>query len=168
MHRTCIIAVTLFGIFAAFAAPVEDNSDAIVGTWLTKEGKARVEITRQGDTYQGTIVWLREPHYPEGDAEAGKTKHDRNNPDPALRDRPIVGLRILDEFKYVGDRTWSGGYVYDPESGNTYRGKIRLDDNGRLLLRGYVGISLLGRTEAWEPCSSETPQQNETKEGKTQ
>lgn len=167
MYRWCVVTTMLVGICAAFAAQVKDDGDAIVGTWLTKEGKAKVEITRQGDVYQGTIVWLREPNYPEGDTEAGKVKHDRNNPDEALRDRPIVGLRILDEFKYVGERAWSGGYVYDPESGNTYRGKIRLDEDGRLLLRGYVGISLLGRTEFWEPCPSEMQQQDETKEGKT-
>ena len=49
-----------------------------------------------------------------------------------------------------GDGAWSGGFIYDPNSGKTYRGKIKLTDPDTLRLRGYIGISLLGRTEVWK------------------
>lgn len=150
MLRRCTIRVAVGMWLTCFLAVHADDKDKILGQWVTKDGKARVEITCKGETYEGTIVWLKEPNYPDDDEEAGKPKHDRNNPEPSLRDRPIVGLCILSGFKYAGNGTWTGGSVYDPESGNTYQGKIRLDGSDRLMLRGFVGISLLGRTEVWE------------------
>ncbi len=148
MNRKLQVLV-LCAIFL-FHAAADEVSDGILGQWVTKDGKARVEIVRDGDTYRGSIVWLNEPLYPEGDKEAGKEKHDRYNPDPSLRDRPIIGLCILSGFTYEGNGTWSGGSVYDPESGNTYRGKIRMEGKDRLVLRGFIGITLFGRTEIWE------------------
>ena len=48
-----------------------------------------------------------------------------------------------------GDGKWSGGFIYDPNSGKTYRGKLRLVDTNTLEVRGFIGISLIGRTETW-------------------
>lgn len=130
-------------------AAAGEDGDALTGQWVTKDEKARVEITRHGDVYEGVIVWLKEPDFPAEDEEAGKPKRDRENPDPALRSRPIIGLRILQGFTYAGDNTWTGGSVYDPENGKTYRGKLRLEKGDRLILRGYVAVTLFGRTEIW-------------------
>ncbi len=79
----------------------------------------------------------------------GKEKVDRENPDPALRSRPVIGLRIFEGFTYDGDGRWKNGTIYDPASGKTYSCKIRLQDDGSLKVRGFIGISLLGRTEIW-------------------
>lgn len=80
---------------------------------------------------------------------AGKPKNDRGNPDPNLRDRPIVGLQFMRDFVYAGDKTWVDGKIYDPESGKTYKCKMTLVDDKHLEVRGFVGISLLGRTVVW-------------------
>jgi uncharacterized protein (DUF2147 family) len=119
------------------------NAVGIVGTWLTADGKAHVEIYQCGEVYCGKIVWLSEP------LENGQPKRDKENPEAALRDRPIVGLVLMSGFSYEGDGTWSGGKVYDPESGDEYQGKLTLKDPTTLDLRGYVLLPLFGRTETW-------------------
>jgi len=65
-----------------------------------------------------------------------------------LRDRPVLGMVIIREFRPQGD-VWAGGTVLDPKNGKVYRGKIWTPAPDRLRLRGFVGISLLGRTETW-------------------
>ncbi len=122
----------------------------ITGQWTTAGNKSRVEITKVADgTFEGKIVWLSEPNYPADDKEAGKPKHDRENSDKSLQSRPILGLSFMKGFKFDGKKEWSGGLLYDPESGKTYKGKIWLEDDGTLGMRGFIGISLLGRTEKW-------------------
>ncbi|MEM7481012.1 MAG: DUF2147 domain-containing protein [Acidobacteriota bacterium] len=138
--------------FAEADSPV--SADAIVGVWASapsSDGIAHVEIYRNGDGFDGRIVWLEKPRYRAGDrgGMAGQTKIDRENPDPQLRDRPLLGLKILDGFEFDGEGTWGGAQIYDPDSGKTYRSKAWLEGPDRLGLRGYLGISLLGRNTVW-------------------
>ena len=70
------------------------------------------------------------------------------NPDPAKRARPVCGMKIGSGFEMHGTDEASNGTLYDPKSGKTYHGAIRLD-GGRLQLRGYVGIPLFGETQTW-------------------
>lgn len=148
----------LLRLFAAFllaasGAIANDDGNRIVGLWATEKAEAHVEISRREDGYHGTIVWLKEPFFSEDDVHGmgGRPKTDRENPDPALRERLIVGLEILQGLRYAGDRRWIDGTIYDPETGETYRCTLQLMDDGRLDVRGYVGISLFGRTTEWTP-----------------
>ncbi|HRZ83632.1 MAG TPA: DUF2147 domain-containing protein, partial [Candidatus Hydrogenedentes bacterium] len=75
---------------------------------------------------------------------------DRENPDKSLRDRPIQGLVFMTGFKFDGDGKWKGGKVYDAESGKTYSCKMTLKDRDTLEIRGYIGVSLLGRNQTWK------------------
>lgn len=128
------------------------ESDAIIGKWVTEGGKSNVEIYKNGDTYSGKIIWLKEPLYgeDEGDDWKGKPKIDRNNPDELKRGEPIEGLNILSGFEYKGDNLWKGGDIYDPENGSTYSCKMTLSEDGKTLeVRGYIGLSLFGRTTVW-------------------
>jgi uncharacterized protein (DUF2147 family) len=131
-----------------------DAADAIVGVWETAptdKGYAHIEMVRRGDVYDGKIVWLNELLYPQGDEMAGQTKVDRMNPDPALRQQPIIGLAIVHGLRHAGEGSWEGGTIYDPETGKTYRSKASIADGGETLnLRGYIGISLFGRTSQWK------------------
>ena len=70
------------------------------------------------------------------------------------KDKPILGLIILDGLKEDGDE-WSGGKIVDPKNGNTYKCYIKLIDLNNLKLRGYIGISLFGRTEYWKRFEEE-------------
>jgi uncharacterized protein (DUF2147 family) len=129
-----------------------DQADAILGVWTTQDGKARVSIEQQNGIFNGRIVWLKEPLFPKDDPQgmAGKPKVDRKNQEASLQTRPIIGLPLVNGFHYAGDNVWSDGTIYDPESGKTYNCKISLMANGSLKVRGYVGISLFGRTEIWQ------------------
>ena len=149
----CLL-VTLF--LARIACAADNNADAILGLWGTAGGKSHVEITVDHNVYQGRIVWLKQPDYPADDSKgmAGKPKVDRENPNPTLRSRPIIGLQLVTGFRYDGDNVWSDGHIYDPESGKTYSCKMTLMPDGSLRVRGYIGISLFGRTTVWTRLSA--------------
>ena len=74
---------------------------------------------------------------------------DRYNPNPALRNRAVVGMEIFSGLALAADHAWAGGEIYDPASGKTYDCTLALEGENRLKLRGYIGIPLLGRTTTW-------------------
>jgi uncharacterized protein (DUF2147 family) len=133
------IAVILLLTSLPLAAQIK--ADDIVGVWLTG-GKepAKIQVYRSGNKYYGKIAWVTKPE--------GRTRLDTNNPDKEKRNQPIIGLVILTNFKFDEDE-WNGGKIYDPESGKTYSCNISLKDKNTMKIRGYIGISLLGRTETW-------------------
>ncbi|MDD2271588.1 MAG: DUF2147 domain-containing protein [Desulfuromonadaceae bacterium] len=119
----------------------------ILGSWKTDGGDSWLALFECGDKICATIVWLKEPNYISSkDGPVGETKVDRENPDPALRNRPILGLQVMNGFTAKGNNQWENGTCYNPESGKRYRCKMHLVSPHRLELRGYVGISLFGRT----------------------
>ncbi len=81
--------------------------------------------------------------------ENGKPKLDNKNPDTKKRQQPIVGMTILTNFIFDGKDEWEDGKIYDPESGNTYSCNMELNGRNKLKVRGYIGLSLFGRTEVW-------------------
>ena len=144
MCGVLVLTCTFVGVHA-----VAGDGDGVLGVWLTDKAEAHVEIFKQKDKYCGKIAWLKEPLIPEGDENAGKPKTDHLNPDPKKRNGPILGMQFLNGFVYKGENVWTGGTVYDAESGKTYKAKMTLKDKNTLHLRGYVGFSLLGRTTVW-------------------
>ena len=73
---------------------------------------------------------------------------DLHNPDTALRGRPLCGVDIGTGFREQMPGKLTGGKLYDPTSGKTYKGTLTLAGD-KLKLRGYVGVSLFGRSETW-------------------
>jgi uncharacterized protein (DUF2147 family) len=138
--------ITLFAaMLLAAHAWGQSDADKILGVWETGSGKARVKIDKNGEKYVGKIVWLREPNN-----EEGKPKVDKNNPDENLRSMPLLGYRMLKDFTYTGDKTWEEGTVYDPENGSTYSCEITMTDENTLDVRGFIGVSVFGRTDVWK------------------
>lgn len=129
----------------------ETKADDLTGFWLSEPGEAIIHIKKNGDTFSGDIVWLIDIH-------KGKIKDklDEKNPDKSKRSRSLMGMTILKDFKFK-DNKWSGGTIYDAKSGKTYSAKMKLDDTNTLNLRGYVGISLFGRTSKWTREQSKVP-----------
>lgn len=125
------------------ASPVLANSSAIQGTWLSGDGDGLIGIKVTDTLLRGVILGSRAD-------DPARPQTDVKNPDPELRDRPLIGLDLFNGFTYDGDGAWSGGSIYDPNSGKTYRCKLQLVDNNTLKVRGFIGISLLGRTEMWK------------------
>ncbi len=135
-------------LLIVFSSPIlyaQTESDAILGVWETGSGKARVKIDKVGDKFYGKVVWLREPLN-----EEGKPKVDKNNPDEKLRTVPILGYKLIKDFSYKGDKTWEEGTIYDPENGSTYSCTIKMTDENTLDVRGFIGVSLFGRTDVWK------------------
>ncbi|WP_316804435.1 DUF2147 domain-containing protein [Pedobacter nototheniae] len=130
-------------LFVALAYnAVAQNKDAIVGKWLNPSGEGQIEIYKKGDKYFGKLAWLKEPNL------NGKPKADAKNPEASLQSRPLLGLEILKNFVY-DDGKWTDGTIYDPKSGKTYSCNMTLKSTDVLNVRGYVGISLLGRSETF-------------------
>ena len=149
MTKACMAIVS--GMILLMAGAAWGGADDILGQWNNQDGKAKIEISHCDGHYCGTISWLREPEYPADDKKgmAGQTKVDRENPNPALRSRRLLGLQIMDGFTYSGGTTWDKGRIYDPESGKTYKSKMTLASPNRLEIRGFVGIPLFGRSTTW-------------------
>jgi uncharacterized protein (DUF2147 family) len=145
-----IIATAAMLVLLA-ATAYAGGGDDILGVWNNQEKDAKIEIQKCGDTYCGKIVWLMVPNYPAGSEEGvpGTPKVDHNNPDKNLRRSPVMGLQIVHDFSYAGNNKWTGGRVYDPKNGRTYSGKLTLVSPTQLNLRGFIGISLIGRTAVW-------------------
>lgn len=139
--KKSILTIILFSICILSNA---QKAEDVLGEWLPSQGKAHIKISKYGDYFSGRIVWLEEPN----DEKTSKPKVDKHNPDPKRRNTPILGLLLMQGFKYE-DGAWKDGTIYDAESGKTYNCTLKLKDKNTLEVRGFIGISLIGRTDVW-------------------
>lgn len=123
----------------------QTSADAIIGSWKNGEGTGIIQIYKNGDKYQGKIIWLKEPI----DPSTGKPKLDKEHPDAVNHSRPLIGLVNMWGFNYTSEKEWTGGKIYDPKNGKTYACKIVMENASTLKVRGFIGISLIGRTDIW-------------------
>lgn len=121
----------------------DDASLAVTGLWLSADKRGIIRIYEQDGLFYGRLVWLKEPEDDQGNAIL-----DSENPDPEKRDQPILGLQMVLGLEY-SDGEWRNGEIYDPESGNTYSARLRLNGSDRMDLRGYIRLPIFGRTESW-------------------
>ncbi len=140
IKKSCLLI--LFITVEIFTASAQ-NADNILGKWLSATGEGQVLIYKKGDKFYGKLTWLKFP-----DDAGGKPKTDQHNPDKALQKRPELGIELLKDFTFNGEDVYEGGTIYDPKSGKTYSCKMTIKGDN-LKIRGYIGISLLGRTENW-------------------
>ena len=119
------------------------NAQDVLGKWKLEDGTAIVEVYNSGDAFNGKIVWLEKPTQ-----EDGTPTVDKNNPDPALRKRQLIGLNMLHGLKSNG-KEYTGGKIYDPGNGKTYNCSMKVE--GKVLkVRGSLDKQgLLGRTKDW-------------------
>ena len=135
-----ILMIMVFSL-VSFSAAHAVEEEEILGIWINAAGDGQVEISKQGEKYIGTVLGSTDQNSPD--------RKDINNPDPDLRERSLQDMKILGDLTYRGDNKWAGGWIYDPNNGKTYKCKISLKDSDTLKLRGYVGVSVFGRTEEW-------------------
>lgn len=110
---------------------------SVFGRWLTHDKSGIIEIRRCGNAACGTLVKVLDPAAPRNDA---------NNPDPALRGRDLVGIRVLSGFTPQGGR-WEDGEAYDPQAGRTVRARMTLASPDRLDVTGCILV--VCRTKHW-------------------
>ena len=129
--------VALAGAFGLLmpAVPVGATSpSAPLGDWVTADGHGVVQISQCGDALCGRIVGIdRPPGAPMPTDTQGKSQ---------------CGLTIITGETPSPDGAWLG-HITDPRDGSSYQAEIRVDGAGRLHLRGFVGIPLLGETQIW-------------------
>lgn len=134
--KTCLALCTSL----LLSSPAWAAADDVLGIWKTNEGGGHVELYRVGDQLEGKIVG--------GDVNEAKQTKDVHNPDPALRDRELLGLVIIQGLRYdAGDDAWKDGQLYRSTNGKTYRSKIKLADDGVLKVTGYKGF--FSKTVDW-------------------
>jgi uncharacterized protein (DUF2147 family) len=119
-----------------------DQESSPVGLWQADD--AQVEIYEADGKLSGKIAALDKKYTTDG-----IEKTDISNPDPAKKSRPLVGLIVMTGFTPEGSGRWDHGTVYDPRSGNTYASFLEYNGGDTLKLRGYIGISFIGRTAVW-------------------
>ncbi|NJN28460.1 MAG: DUF2147 domain-containing protein [Cyclobacteriaceae bacterium] len=140
--RPKLFAVPFFIIacFISGSMYAQANPDAILGIWFNEEKDAKIKIYKENGKYFGKIVWHK--------TGENISPYDQYNPDPELKKRKKMGLVILTDFEF-DDGQWEDGEIYDPKSGKTYSCVIKMQKDGTLSVRGYIGISLIGRTTTW-------------------
>lgn len=140
IRNLCLTTLTFFllGLGQVFS----QSENSILGVWYNTEKTAQVEIIKTGSEFIGKIVWLKDP------IRDGKPATDKENSDPKLKTRPLMGLHILEGLKYSGG-IWKGGEIYDPKNGKTYSCEIKLKSPEILEVKGYIGFSFVGRTVEW-------------------
>jgi uncharacterized protein (DUF2147 family) len=149
MKRAVSVFVSTFLLLASLA--FAGDEDKALGLWTTPEKDCKIEILKYGNKYCGRIAWLKDPLYPADDegGMAGRPIVDRENPNPDLRTRPLMGLQLMEGFIYIGKNVWEKGTIYNPDNGKTYKCKMILSAPNRLEVRGFIGIPLLGATSIW-------------------
>jgi uncharacterized protein (DUF2147 family) len=122
-------------------------SESPVGLWRTiddKTGKEKslVRIVEANGELRATIEKLfREPNE-EPNPNCDKCPGERKN-------KPVLGMMIMTGLKKSGSE-YDGGEILDPANGKTYRVKMWTAEGGKKLnVRGFIGVSLLGRTQVW-------------------
>ncbi len=125
------------------------QAGTVTGDWKTIDDETGV-----------TKSIVRISQNPDGELEGKVVEilHSEQGPDPICKEcpgdrkgKPIKGMVILWGLTDAGDDTWKGGEILDPKKGKIYRAKLRLREDGKLEVRGFIGFSLIGRTQVWEP-----------------
>jgi uncharacterized protein (DUF2147 family) len=143
MKRLLIVAAA-----AALASMSAMAAVSPVGLWKTIDdntGKVRsiVRITQSNGEYKGTIEKLFRAPDQEQNPKCDKCTDAR-------KDKPIIGMTILTGLRADGDDEFAGGQIVDPENGKVYSSKLTVDEDGKKLeLRGFIGVSLIGRSQTW-------------------
>jgi len=137
-----ILLLCLFAATKTFAQTPE--ADKILGVWLSEDKTGKIDIYKAKGKYFGKLIWGKTMYEPNGIT----SRKDVKNKDEKLRGRNLKELIMLYDFTYH-DGVWDGGEIYDPFSGKTYSCTLKLKDN-KLNIRGYIGVSLFGRTSVWE------------------
>lgn len=147
---TRLIPALVLGL-AAFSTASHARPE--IGLWYDDSGDGAVEIyicVDDPNRLCGRIAWLREPLNDEG-----APKRDRYNPKPELQGRPICGLPVIGNLALMRDGTFDGGWIYDPKAGKSYSVAMKLADPDQLVVTGYLGVKMMGKSFTWRRAGDE-------------
>jgi uncharacterized protein (DUF2147 family) len=140
MRKIVYITSLLFVSLASFA---QQPADKIVGNWESMDAdvKLKFNIFKSDGKYFGKLLWASNMF----EADGKTPKLDFNNPSKALQSRSRQGIVNITNLKYDNGE-YKGGKLYNPTDGDTYSLQAKLKTEDELHFRGYLGISLLGKT----------------------
>jgi uncharacterized protein (DUF2147 family) len=133
----------LLGLMLATSPAAAENLTP-VGVWLHPDQRIQIEIAPCDDRLCAKIIWLKRPN----DAQ-GLPRMDAKNSDPALCNRPLLGLEVLQGLRHAGENSWTDGKVYNPDDGKDYRALMSITADGGLRVRAYLVLPLFGHTLVW-------------------
>jgi uncharacterized protein (DUF2147 family) len=144
-HGSDVVAVSLVaalvGAAVVAASPATPATAIPDGVWLMDK-KVALQVFDCAGLMCGRIVWLVKSKN-----AAGAPDQDKNNPDPALRGRPLCGLTMLWNLHADGLNHWRDGRLYNPYDGRSYRVTAQLKSDDVIVARIYVTAPLLGKTK---------------------
>lgn len=139
------LSLLFFFSFQSFSTTEKGNPNAIIGIWEVSDLAFQVEIFKEKETYLGKIVWLKDSIDTKGIRIL-----DKNNPQRNLRTQPVLGLINMTDFEYNAyDDIWDEGFLYDPTSGQTFKGSISLLDSNAIQFTGFSGFALTKVAMTW-------------------
>jgi len=131
--RFAFLVAMLIALPGALPARAQTAGDPS-GLWLTQAGDAKVRASKCSAGICGVVVWLREPT----DPATGKPQVDDKNPNPALRQRPMIGLPLFSGMRATAPGKWSG-QIYNADDGSTYASNVSVTGQDTLRVEGCVG-----------------------------
>ncbi|MDR6804599.1 uncharacterized protein (DUF2147 family) [Dyadobacter sp. BE34] len=136
-----IINLTIALLLAVFCQTfAQTGENAILGKWESDKKDVRLEFYKAGNEYQARLLWGNKVV----ESDGVTSRKDTKNPDEKLRSRNILGITSVTGLTWDGNE-FTGGKIYNPPSGDTYKCKVWLE-KGKLNLRGYMGVSMFGQT----------------------
>lgn len=144
-----LIAAATLASGAAMASSASDPAAEVTGLWLTQKKGIVIDIYECGEALCGRTVWLKKMNFKDG-----TPRIDKNNPDPALRERHVCGIEVINQLQQEAVGKWDNGKVYDPKTGDTFDFELK-QKGEKLKVRGYMGVKFLGKSETWTRIDAE-------------
>jgi uncharacterized protein (DUF2147 family) len=148
LTRSRLAPALLLALGALFHSATDAAEMSPVGLWKTiddETGKAKsvVRISEANGELQGKVEKVFSPPAKDPNPMCDECEGERKG-------KPVIGMTILWGLKKTGDNEWTGGQILDPAKGKIYKSKLSLAEEGRKLqMRGFIGFSLIGRTQTW-------------------
>lgn len=139
--------LNLFTTLLVFLLPYFSQAQSIVGVWTTidDDGVTKtsdLKIWKENSEYRGKIVHIYKPEDRNGKCTECDEDDSRHNQD-------VLGMVILENLVQEEDNLWDDGDILDPNNGEIYSCKIWLEGQDKLVIRGYLGFSFVGRNQTW-------------------
>jgi uncharacterized protein (DUF2147 family) len=144
LHMRAALSSWLLLSLMLATLPAVARAPTPVGVWLHANQRIQIEIAPCDDRLCAKIIWFKWPY----DAQ-GQPLVDLKNGDPTLRNRPLLGLNVLQGLRRTGENSWAEGKIYNPDDGVNYQALMSIANDGSLRIRAYLLLPLIGHTLVW-------------------
>lgn len=134
--------------FFCLSLNAQSHADDILGKWMAVDHSVLVKVDRHNNEYRAKILWF--------DVKLGSgiplhLRLDKENPDPKLRSRKIIGMEILEGLQYnQQSHTWEHGRIYDASTGRHWDSSAKITADGILQVRGYWKFKWIGKSMSFK------------------